>query len=152
MEPDDPLATLTDAEKEVLRLFLVHSDTSLIGRAIDRSVHAVEQRLKSARRKLGVTRSLDAALLLARAEGAPAYQMAELRPSVAGGPPVTPANPAVEGGWSMLLPLPTKGRPWNNLPAWTRLAWILFGMFAVAISTLAIVNVAETLSRLSRHQ
>ena len=150
MHPDDRLATLTDAEREVLRLYLAHSDAKLIGRAIDRSVHAVDMRLRSARRKLGVTRSLDAALILARAEGDAAYATVEIRASVAGGDAPESDIPAPENGWASLLPFPTKGRPWNDLPPWARLAWIAIGMLAVTISSLATVGIAESLSRIAR--
>lgn len=154
MTVDARIASLTEAEKEVLRLVLVHSDAKLIGRAIDRSVHAVDMRLRSARRKLGVTRSLDAALMLARAEDAPLaapYETAEVRPSVAVEAKPTPAMAgAAEGGWSQLLPFPTKGRPWNALPPFVRLAWIAVGMVAVSISSLAIVAMAEALTRIAR--
>lgn len=155
MTLDERIASLTEAEKEVLRLVLVHSDAKRIGRAIERSVHAVDMRLRSARRKLGVSRSLDAALMLARAEGVPApepapYEAAELRPSVAGDPLPAPATQVVEGGWSLLLPFPTKGRPWNALPPFVRLAWIAVGMLAVSISSLAVVAMAEALTRIAR--
>ena len=150
MDLDERLATLTDAEREVLRLYLAHSDVKLIGRAIDRSVHAVDMRLRSARRKLGVTRTLDAALMLARSEEGPAYATVQLRPSGTGGdaPPIP--KPPVENGSSSLLPFPTKGRPWNDLPPWARLAWIAIGMLVVTMSSLATVGIAESLSRIAR--
>ena len=150
MASDDRLAALTDAEKEVLRLYLVHSDVKLVARAIDRSVHAVDMRLRSARRKLGVTRTLDAALLLARADDDPAYATVELRPPVAVPPAAALAMPPAENGWAAFLPFPTKGRPWNGLPPWARLAWIALGMLAVTISSLAVVTIAESLSRIAR--
>lgn len=157
MDSGGRIESLTEAEREVLRLILVHSDAKLIGRAIDRSVHAVDQRLRSARRKLGVSRSLDAAMLLARAEGGPTvtpafvtYEPVELRHSVAVPMPPPPAIPVAEGGWEHSLPFPTKGRPWNALPPIVRLAWIAAGMVAVSISSLAIVAMAEALSRIAQ--
>jgi len=69
----DSIDELSDLEKEVLRLFMVSSDQKELARRIGRSPATVEQRLARARRKLGVARSLDAALMLAEREGRGTY-------------------------------------------------------------------------------
>ncbi len=63
------LDRLTDGEKECLRRFLSHQTAKEM--AIDLGVthHAVEKRLKQARDKLGADSSLEAARILAEAEG-----------------------------------------------------------------------------------
>lgn len=60
---------LTEREKECLRLWLDHKTAKEIARELGISHHAVEKRLKTARTKLGVASSLEAARLLAREEG-----------------------------------------------------------------------------------
>jgi DNA-binding CsgD family transcriptional regulator len=147
------LADLTDAEKEVLRLFLTTSDPKEIARAIDRSQHTVEQRLTRARRKLGVNRSLDAAHLLAHAEGNPAYGKAIYGSSVHGDDlPFTLKRSPSEGGAGLsgFAPFPTKGRPWNALPPWLRLVMIVGGMLAITISAVVVVSIGEALSSIAR--
>ena len=65
--PFDPQA-LSDREKAVLRLLAQGHDAKSSARQLDISVNAVNERLRSARRKLDVTSSREAARLLASAE------------------------------------------------------------------------------------
>lgn len=68
MSGPDPVSRLTENEKLCLRRKM-HPETSKeIARALDISVHAVDKRLKTARLKLGVSTTLEAARLLAKAE------------------------------------------------------------------------------------
>lgn len=69
MEERNPVDRLTGREKEALRLWLEHKTAKQIALDLGVSHFAVEKRLKSARLKLGLTSSLDAARLLAEAEG-----------------------------------------------------------------------------------
>jgi len=62
------LQTLNARELEVLRQLLVGHDAKSIARLLDISIHMVNERLRSARRKLGVSSSREAARLLAEAE------------------------------------------------------------------------------------
>lgn len=80
----DPVALLTDKEKECLRLRLGHATAKEIALDLGISHHAVEKRLKMARTKLGATNSLAAARMLADAEG---YQQ-----TVAGPPDLSPTG------------------------------------------------------------
>ncbi|KEO98729.1 hypothetical protein EH32_06380 [Erythrobacter litoralis] len=59
---------LTDREKDCLRLWLDHKTAKEIARELGISHHAVEKRLKSARTKLNVLSSREAARMLAEAE------------------------------------------------------------------------------------
>jgi len=63
--------SLTDREKQTLRLLLAGHDAKSIARRLDLSVHTVNERLRDARRKLGVSSSREAARMLAEAEGGP---------------------------------------------------------------------------------
>lgn len=60
---------LTEKERETLRLLLVGHDAKSIAREFELSVHTINDRLKDARRKLGVSSSKEAARILAQAEG-----------------------------------------------------------------------------------
>ncbi|MEE4206118.1 MAG: LuxR C-terminal-related transcriptional regulator [Erythrobacter sp.] len=68
MQETNAAARLTDREKECLRLWLDRRTAKEIGRELGISHHAVEKRLKTARTKLDVASSLEAARLLAQAE------------------------------------------------------------------------------------
>jgi DNA-binding CsgD family transcriptional regulator len=68
---DDRLTTLTGRERAALRLLAVGHDAKSIAAALDISVHAVNERLRKARQKLGVSSSREAARRLIAAEGAP---------------------------------------------------------------------------------
>jgi len=63
------LAALTDKEKETLRLILRGHDAKSAARELALSVHTVNERLREARRKLGVTSSREAARRLLAEEG-----------------------------------------------------------------------------------
>jgi len=65
----DRLGRLTDAQREVLRLWHVRKSAKEIGRELGITHWAVNERLRSARRVLGVASSGEAARLLAEAEG-----------------------------------------------------------------------------------
>ncbi len=151
----DPIDGLTEAEKEVLRLYLTATDQKEIARLIDRSPSAVEQRLASARRKLNVNRSIDAAHLLAHAEGNPAYGLA-IYGSSSGSEArsFTLRPPSSEGGsWlSSLRPFPTKGRPWNAQPIGPRLIVITGVVLALVLSAVFVVSLGEALSAILRHR
>jgi len=60
--------TLTEKEKDALRLLLRGHDAKSSARALGLSVHTVNERLREARRKLGVTSSREAARVLMAAE------------------------------------------------------------------------------------
>jgi DNA-binding CsgD family transcriptional regulator len=60
---------LTDKEKSVLRLLVRGHDAKSVARALDTSVHTINERLRVARRKLAVSSSREAARVLLEAEG-----------------------------------------------------------------------------------
>lgn len=63
--------TLTEKEKQTLRLILRGHDAKSSARELGLSVHTVNERLREARRKLGVTSSREAARRLLAEEGEP---------------------------------------------------------------------------------
>jgi DNA-binding CsgD family transcriptional regulator len=65
----DAVARLTAKERECLERWLSHATAKEIALDLGITHHAVEKRLKSARAKLGVATTLDAARLLAAVEG-----------------------------------------------------------------------------------
>ncbi len=149
----DPFDALSALEKEVLRFFMVASDQKELARRIGRSPATVEQRLARARRKLGVGRSLHAALMLAEHEGRGTYGTAIYGDSLHGGedaPALKLWPPKGRGGTQAFTFLPTRGRPWNSLPAWLRLALILGGMVALMVTTVAAVSIGEAVTRIVR--
>lgn len=60
---------LSEKEKETLRLILFGHDAKSMAGKLDLSVHTVNERLRNARRKLGVTSSKEAARILFDEEG-----------------------------------------------------------------------------------
>lgn len=64
----DSIATLTERERETLRLLVKGYDAKSIARHFDLSVHTINERLRDARRKLDVASSREAARILAEAE------------------------------------------------------------------------------------
>ncbi len=65
---DDPWS-LTEKEKQTLRLIVRGHDAKSIARALDLSVHTINERLRDARRKMAVSSSREAARMLLAAEG-----------------------------------------------------------------------------------
>lgn len=62
------ISQLSEREKETLRLLLAGHDAKSAARALGLSIHTVNERLREARRKLGVGSSREAARLLADSE------------------------------------------------------------------------------------
>lgn len=60
---------LTEKQREVLRLFYQNYEIKEIARALGLNDHAVTERLRSARRTLGLSKSMEAARALAEHEG-----------------------------------------------------------------------------------
>jgi DNA-binding CsgD family transcriptional regulator/predicted outer membrane lipoprotein len=145
------VALLTDAEKEALRAFLSKSEIKEVARSIGRSPYTVEQRLKRARRKLGVRRSIDAAHMLARVEaaiyGSPVYATSDIavEPDDA-----SDVDPVEEVSGRLALPFPTMGRPWNDSSLGFRVMAILAGMLLATACALLTAALYEQVDRIVR--
>ncbi|MBX7491837.1 DUF4019 domain-containing protein [Qipengyuania sp. 1NDW9] len=66
---DEGYDALSDKEKETLRLMVRGHDAKSMARELSLSVHTINDRLRAARRKLGVTSSREAARLVFEHEG-----------------------------------------------------------------------------------
>lgn len=64
------LQSLTEKEKQTLRLLVVGYDAKSMARHLGLSIHTINERLRDARRKMSVSSSREAARLLRDAEGA----------------------------------------------------------------------------------
>jgi len=80
------VASLTEREKQTLRLLLGGHDAKSSARHLGLSVHTVNERLRDARRKLDVTSSREAARLLDDAEGAAPNSLGDKQLGVPAGP------------------------------------------------------------------
>lgn len=67
---NDGIQALTEKEKETLRLIVRGHDAKSAARELDLSVHTINERLRTARRKLDVTSSREAARMLFESEAA----------------------------------------------------------------------------------
>lgn len=99
------LDTLTEREKEALRLLLAGHDAKSIAAHLALSIHTINERLRDARRKLSVSSSREAARLLRRHEGADPDKsgdsaLGDAPPPARGEPGPTPDTAA-----------PARGRP-----------------------------------------
>ncbi len=70
----DDLWSLTEKEKQTLRLIVRGHDAKSTARALNLSVHTINERLREARRKMAVSSSREAARLLLEAEGERPHQ------------------------------------------------------------------------------
>lgn len=73
VRPARSLARLTERERDVLRLLVRGHDVKSIARELSISTTAANERLRSARLKLGVSSSREAARILAAEEGDPSF-------------------------------------------------------------------------------
>jgi len=83
---------LSDREKATLRLLLGGHDAKSSARELGLSVHTVNERLRDARRKLGVSSSREAARRLAEAEGRTPKSAGDKSFGVVGAAPGGPAD------------------------------------------------------------
>ena len=88
---------LSEREREVLRLLLRGHDAKSAARSLDISVHAVNERLREARRKLGVSSSREAARILAANERDVPNSSVAKEIGVGAGPGIGADRPAPDG-------------------------------------------------------
>lgn len=106
-------ASLSEKEKETLRLIVQGHDAKSTARQLNLSIHTVNERLRDARRKLSVSSSREAARIVLAAEGtAPQFVVDK---------PFGEAEPAAAM------------RPGNGQAAKWRLAWIVGGVVIMSL-------------------
>jgi DNA-binding CsgD family transcriptional regulator len=113
---------LSEVQKDSLRLLYRGYNAKEIGRMHGVAPATVHQRLTAARKALGVARSIEAARMLAEAEGAPVYDDVLYEEIDIAPPPSDEPR-----SWLSRLPwpLPTRRRPTNDLSLLQLLAAIL---------------------------
>lgn len=117
------LPALTPKEKEALRLLASGHDAKSIARHLGLSVHTIHERLRDARRKLGVSSSREAARLLREWEAATPQSLGDRNLGAA--LPTGPAHPA---------PHQSSGRsPWPRWPFGAVAMSVTLAMLALAI-------------------
>lgn len=184
---DNPLQRLSELEKETLRHWRQRKTAKQIAREISVATgneithFAIHERLREARRKLGVSTSAEAAELLARAEQNAGYKpfvddvpaLAEATvdhepsllsdtPSDASAPRAVDAVAEVRAEFDMTQPPPSRLRQtwlseWlergnNNLTVAERLRWMILFAFGMVVVTFLLLAAAESLqTSLQRH-
>jgi len=99
--PDTLTDTLSDKERQTLRLILRGHDAKSSARELGLSVHTVNERLRDARRKLGVTSSREAARRLLAEEGDTPENLGDKALGDAlSPPPDAPATSSATGRWA----------------------------------------------------
>jgi DNA-binding CsgD family transcriptional regulator len=170
----DRLAMLTEKQRVCLRMVFMHRSSKEIARELGIGADAVDQRLKTAMRRLGVESRIEAARMLAAHEGHSTYQRpvyqppdvvsaaipATLRTTVHAGAAGERAGTAVREeqasfeavSWqrprSLPFPLPIEGGERNDLGAWQRVAWIVVIAIGTAIGFGAFLSGLQALSQL----
>lgn len=112
---------LTDKERETLRLLLAGHSAKSVAQELDLSVYTVNDRLREARKKLGVSSSKEAARLLAQHDQSERNSYADKGLGIAL-PKAGPHNPAQ---WTS----PVKS---NRLVAWTAGAALMISLIVAA--------------------
>ena len=168
------LNKLSEAQRICLRMVFMHMSSKDIARDLGISPHTVDQRLKAAIQILGVDSRVEAARILARAEGGETYQpLVYQSPDIAEpGPPVPFEALDHEGRHgqpghamreeqaafkvaflqtrpAMPLPVPLARGERNDLSTAQRVGWIIAIAIAAALSFGAILAGLDALSRLT---
>lgn len=99
---DRNISLLSDRERQVLALLARSHDAKSIARTLQLSVHTVNEQLRAARQKLGVTSSREAARLLLESEGE-APKIFGDRDFGIGAPPAGGSKPALPGMRALLF-------------------------------------------------
>lgn len=123
-------AALSEREKEVLRLLLLGHDAKSAARECKISVHTVNERLRSARRKLGASSSREAARLLATEESGGAANSSVYRNLPVERPSQERSNEGLPGAWAV----DTSGSH--------KLIWSGVAMLAITAIGLAVLTAA----------
>jgi len=132
------VCTLTDKEKQTLRLLLAGHDAKSMARQLDLSVHTINERLRDARRKLSVSSSREAARILHKAEGAIPENLGDQQ---IGGAIAGPTDQQV-------------GKPRARSTAKSLNPWAIGGLFMLSLSValMAFLGMSATTDNLAQPQ
>ncbi len=168
----EAISKLTTRQRDCLRLVLQHKQSKEIGRELGISPMTVDNHFRSAIQTLGVANRLEAARLLQSHEGTSQWLTSQPQPVVS--PPERPImrSPATVGdghgdAMSALredqvpyltyndrgfidfpLPVPTRGKPRNDLTIAQRLFWIAVLIFGMGLGAGALLSGLATLTNI----
>lgn len=170
----EAISKLTARQRDCLRLVLHHKQSKEIGRELGISPMTVDNHFRSAIQILGVSNRLEAARMLAAHEGEePSHWLTSQplpvvsqfeRPIIA--PPVdagdgqremmsalredqVPYRTYADHGFTTIpLPVPTRGKPRNDLTIAQRLFWIAALVFGMGIGAGALLSGFAALSNI----
>lgn len=146
-------ALLTDAQRDCLRLVLTHHSSKEIAGLLGVSPSAIDKRIERAVQIVGAPSRFAAARLLAQEEGLSTSDRTPCDVIDLSGTPM--ADEGERGSESIARRLlgigsasAVGGRPRNDLTKPQRLALIAAIILFTAISSMALLNMAQTLSRI----
>ena len=114
--------TLTEKEKEALRLLVSGYDAKTTATQLGLSVHTINERLRDARRKMSVSSSREAARLVRDIE--------QERPEFLGDKSL--------GNAALTQPMPSPTDPDAGINKWWRITWVIGGIFmSITLALLA---------------
>lgn len=170
------ISKLTARQRDCLRLVLLHKQSKEIGRELGISPMTVDNHFRSAIQTLGVSNRLEAALLLDSFERGETSQQLTSQPETVVSRPQAPimSSPAHTNAgdgqremYSALredqvpyrtyreigivdfpLPVPTRGKPRNDLTIAQRLFWIAILIFGMGLGAGAALSGFATLSNI----
>lgn len=152
MSPGD-IEQLTEAQRACLRLVLTRHNSKEIAQVLKISPHSVDKRIERAIATLGATSRFDAARRLAEHEGIPTYEpfahepIDVAVPTVEASPPYSTASFGYGRRLFGLSPdRRINGDARNDLTKLQRAGIILALMVGIALSTVALLNIAATLT------
>lgn len=178
LEQAHRVESLSDGQRECLRLVAAQFTSKEIAAELDISPHTVDQRIRGALQTLGVARRAQAARMLLEAETSqesaenPYQRLIYQAPYIAESPAAGETERATgtqirhagrAGGAEALasnteqdlgsrfplpLPFPTRGHPRNDMGIGTRLAWIALIAMGATLSAGVYLAGLESLARL----
>ena len=152
----DQISRLTENQRAYLRLVLEHRSSKEIAQDFGISAHTVDKRIKEAMRVLGVGSRIEAARILALAEGTKAEQqlgpqLLDLAPLREFAPDVLPGDQGdakdaenMDGAAisrqarepsGFALPYPLFRHPRHHLSVWQRAGWMIGLVIGLALAT-----------------
>ncbi|WP_010215441.1 helix-turn-helix domain-containing protein [Sphingomonas sp. PAMC 26621] len=135
MTARDGIGTLTEKEKQTLRLIVRGHDAKSTARSLNLSVHTINERLRDARRKMAVSSSREAARILFEAEG----------DALAPPPPEFPVDAGI-GEDAPRAPTDQDGAPSSGVGPAHRRPALIVGVLSMtlALALLALAAVPQT--------
>jgi len=153
--PAPALDQLTDAQRECLRLVYARHSSKEIAEIVGVSPSAVDKRIERAVQQLGVTSRIAAARMLVASEGGATYERTTSDPFDLP-PDANSGGMALDGPWWLVRRLlglgpatGSEGEARNPLSRSQRLGVIVGLIFLISMSSMALLNLGQTLSSLA---